>query len=174
VNPIVQVLAIIALVMTLLTALQTGRLSAEKSAHKATEASWQLRVKEADLRAHQDALERTQTNRETESLANLSNAKVTNEISRLRDERDRALASANQRLRDAAVSYATNLSEAGRAAATTCRDSGAPAVAVLPDETRRDLVALAEEAQRVSDRLFLCQSYLNNVIGPALWNKPKQ
>lgn len=86
----------------------------------------------------------------------LSDALSKSEALRARDRR-----SMDQRLRDLATVHQNG---AQGAALTTCRNSGAPAVAVLPESTRNDLVDLAEDAQRERERLVACQRYITEVI----------
>lgn len=88
------------------------------------------------------------------------NAEAARKLSVARAERQRAAAGADGRLRDLAAAWAASAASAGAGAA--CRDDGAPAVAIIRDETRGDLVELAQEAQAVSERLQVCQQWVRD------------
>lgn len=88
------------------------------------------------------------------------NAEASKKLVVARAERRRAVAGADERLRDLAAAWAASAASSGTGAA--CRDDGAPAVAVIRDETRRDLVEFAEEAQAVSERLQVCQQWAHD------------
>lgn len=66
--------------------------------------------------------------------------------------------SADQRLRNLHAAWAASAPASASSAA--CGADGRPAVAVLPDETRRDLVALADDADKVKEKLRLLQQWV--------------
>lgn len=108
--------------------------------------------------ANMEAVSRAEReNRDLEAALQAGNAAAQADLAKARQALVARAAAAEQRLRDAA---AWAPSPAAAASASACRDLGAPAVAVLPGETRRDLVALAEGADAVSVRLRACQARL--------------
>lgn len=80
---------------------------------------------------------------------------IADELQAEQMDRSRRARSVDDRLRALAAAWA-----ASAASSPACGHDGAPAVAVLPEQTRRDLVALADEADAVAARLRACQSYI--------------
>lgn len=85
------------------------------------------------------------------------NAQAQAALLKARQDLDARARAVDQRLRD---NKAWAPTPEAAASASACRDLGAPAVAVIPGETREDLVAFAKDADAVSTRLAACQSRL--------------
>ncbi|GEM_PF-5834819 len=77
--------------------------------------------------------------------------------------RTAAVRGVEQRLRNVSAAWAA--SAATSASAAACRADGAPAAAVLPDETRRDLVTLADDAEKVKEQLDALQGWVKRAWG---------
>lgn len=99
-------------------------------------------------------------NRVTEQALVAGAGKVVNELSKAQQTAAASVRGADSRLRATAAAWAA--SAASGAAGATCRSDGAPAVAVIRDETRRDLVLYAEDAEAVRLRLLACQGVLKS------------
>jgi hypothetical protein len=125
------------------------KIDAAKAVAAAAEATAQAEAKARDdeyaassaVREIGDALTKTQVQRST----------------------DRVIA--DRKLRAVAAAWAA--SAAGTPAAAACRDDGAPAVAVLPQQDTDDLVSVADDADAVAIRLIACQSYVRRMQSPA-------
>lgn len=168
-----KALGALLLIVVVLLGVQTVRLSALQGIHARTTAEWTAKVKAAEVKAHQEALAESEAARETERISNRANQRIVDDLQRRQAETARALASTSRQLLDARAAYLEAASEAARATAAQCRSLDAPAVAILPDKAREDLVGLARDAEVVAARLRSCQRYINEVIGPYLWtNNP--
>ena len=99
-------------------------------------------------------------NRITEQALVAGAGKVVNELSKAQQTAAASLRGTDARLRATAAAWAA--SAASGAAGATCASDGAPAVAVIRDETRRDLVLYAEDAEAVRLRLLACQGVLKS------------
>jgi hypothetical protein len=89
------------------------------------------------------------------------NAETSKKLLASRRAVERAAGDTDRRLRDLAAAWAASAPSSG--AGATCRDDGAPAVALLPAEARDDLVALAQDAEDISERLVICQQYVREL-----------
>lgn len=113
----------------------------------------------ADEKAHAaDMALAAEKTRELERNAEKVNQRITDALS----EANRR-ASANGRL---AADRLRALSAARSEAATACSRVDAPAIAVLPERTGGDLVALAERADETARQLAACQAYVREVVKP--------
>jgi hypothetical protein len=116
-------------------------------------AGWGAAVRKAHRDALADQLQQSEANREAERLANRSMSRISDALTQDRLRSDRAAADAAGRLRQLAATVT------GPAPGCPSRDADTrPAVGVLRDEDRDDLVALALEADGVADRLRACQA----------------
>ncbi|MFZ5544415.1 MAG: hypothetical protein ACOZJZ_12715 [Pseudomonadota bacterium] len=100
--------------------------------------------------------------RQAERQAATKQREIADALSKAQTDRSRLAAAVDRRLQQ----LADDQRAAGAAAdpAAACRGDGAPAVAALPDQARRDLVALADEADATADRLTACQRYVTEVV----------
>lgn len=117
-------------------------------------AGWHFCNKYHQAAQAQEALERSETSRESERLAARAKAKVTDDLNAAQRARARDADDASRLLRELSDRYRSQ-----RADLAACRDAGAPAVAVLRDEDRDDLVAAAREADQVVERLRAWQAW---------------
>lgn len=102
--------------------------------------------------------------RATEQAAHKANLKVTDELIKTRNERDAAARTAALRLRK--LADAPKPTPALTATATSCRGYDGPAIDVIPEQAREDLIEQALEADQVADRLRACQAYVRTVVQP--------
>lgn len=98
-----------------------------------------------------------------ERVAAKRTTEIHDELLKTRVAADRRAADAAERLRNLSTAYDTANANAALAA---CRSADAPAVAVLRDETRNDLVQLAQEADALAARYRACQRYVIEVALP--------
>lgn len=128
------------------------------SNYRATQAK--AKLEKAQAQSAESRAQELERNRVTEQALVAGAGKVVNELSKAQQAAAANARAADARLRATAAAWAAS-SPAG-AAPAACGSDGAPAVAVLPDETRRDLVFLAEEAEQVRLRLLACQGVLQS------------
>lgn len=113
----------------------------------------------ADERSHAaDMALASEKAREAERNAEKANRGIADALS----EANRR-ASANSRL---AADRLRALSAARSEAAAACARVDAPAIAVIPERTGADLVALAQRADDTARQLEACQSYVREVVKP--------
>jgi hypothetical protein len=120
-----------------------------------------VQLKDQKAQVLQDLRDAEAVARLTEIALTEVNADVSKKLLASRKAVDSAAAGADSRLRELAAAWAASAPGPGSGAA--CRDDGAPAVALLPGEARGDLVALAKDAQTVSERLVICQDYVRKL-----------
>lgn len=119
---------------------------------------------EASQRASVEALWASELTRQREAAWNSKNMEIADALNQAQSARADAARSAAERLRKLTQARADNA--ATEAALAACRSyAGAPA-RVIPDSTRDALVKLATDADRVSDQLRGCQSYVRDVCLP--------
>ena len=117
-------------------------------------AGWAAAIRWRAAQDARTALAQSEATRETERLANLHMTRVSDALTADRLRSDRAAADAAGRLRQLAARTPQPAGCPGRA------DDTRPAAGQLRDADRDDLVALARDADAVSDRLRACQAVL--------------
>lgn len=115
-------------------------------------AGWGVHVRKVARDALAAQLRQAEDSREMERLANRSMTRISDALTKDRLRSDRAAADAAGRLRELAASTSAP------AGCPSRNDDPRPAAGVLRDEDRGDLVALAQEADAVADRLRACQA----------------
>ena len=100
-----------------------------------------------------DELQASEDNREAERLAGKSMTRISDALTKDRLATAGRAAQLERRLRDIA-----NSSPSPAPNCPSRNDDARPAAAVLSDDARSDLVALAQEADSVADRLRACQA----------------
>lgn len=118
------------------------------------------KLQQAQAQSAESRAKEQERNRITEQALVAGAGKVVHELSKSQQAAAAAVRGADARLRATAAAWAASASASP--AGATCRSDDAPAVAVLRDETRRDLVLLAEEAEQVRLRLLACQGVLKS------------
>lgn len=101
-----------------------------------------------------EALQQSETARETERLAGRNMTRISDALTRDRLASDRRAADTAGRLQQLAEATATS----GPAGCPGRNDDPRPAAGLISDATRGDLVALAADADAVADRLRACQA----------------
>lgn len=125
---------------------------------KATQARQKLEHAQ-QLSAESRAKEQ-ERNRITEQALVAGTGKVVDELSKAQQANAATVRGTNARLRAGAAAWAA--SAASGPAGTSCRSDGAPAIGIIRDETREDLVLFAEDAEAVRLRLQACQGVLKS------------
>ena len=100
------------------------------------------------------ALQQSEDAREAERLATRNMTRISDALTQDRLRSDRAAVDAAGRLRQLAADTAAPAGCPGR------NDDARPGAAVLSDAALADLVALAQDADAVADRLRACQAVL--------------
>lgn len=116
-------------------------------------AGWVRCDKAHAVAAAKQALADSEANREAERLAGRNMTRISDALTKDRLATAGRAAQLERRLRD--------IAESSPAPAPNCpsrNDDARPAAAVLSDDTRGDLVALAQEADATADRLRACQA----------------
>jgi hypothetical protein len=116
-------------------------------------AGWLAHARKVDRAALVSKIEQSENARETERLAAARMTRISDALTQDRLRSDRAADAAAERLRQLA-----DASPDPPAGCPSRNDDARPAAGILRDEDRDDLVALAREADAVSDRHRACQS----------------
>lgn len=105
--------------------------------------------------------------RAKEQAANLKAKEISDELTQTRLDGSRAASDSAERMRKLSAQYI-----AANTALASCRDSGAPAVAVIRDQTRNDLERLTSDAEACRTRLASLQRWAKEVALPTC--QPKE
>ena len=111
-----------------------------------------------------DQAERLEAARETDRLAARAAVRAGDEARICETAARRDAAAAGRRLRAIAAEWAASAAASGGG---TCSGDGAPAAAVIHEQTRSDLVELAADADAIAGRLVACQRFVGELTGDA-------
>jgi len=118
-------------------------------------AGWGAAIKYTNGKQAQEALDTSEALRESERLAARNITRIGDALTQDRISTERTARATADRLRKLAESR-----PADQAGCASRSDDTSPAAWALSDNARTDLVALAAEAEAVSDRLRACQALI--------------